>query len=305
MSHSSPSAAHAKAGRTARLLEALIAAHLEAAVEQLRAGGTRGVHLARKAMRRARALLQLAKQPLTGDRDRVDTQVRALCASLSALRDIQAGIDALARMQHACHGGALDARRGGVVRSALVRRLEGAMQKARSEDPEFASARARLDDIRADIGRLGWQRVTKKTLCRGLRKSLRGCRRAVAKACRSPAMRVHHRVRRRLRALKYQLVALGSFARAARDRGDRRTQRAIERFREARGMNRSFERGLNSAVALLGQERDAFVLRQILRGRSTGGDGQVRLLIAMAAYRRDLRERVRRVLAKVERMAGT
>lgn len=284
--------------RFASLLEASIVGHLQEAAEQLQEGGSRGVHLSRKAMRRARAALQLATGSLRRCAKDIDAQIRSLCASLSPLRDVQAGIDALTRLE----------RRSRMQRTAtrvaagpvLLQRRRQMLQAAMSGDPDFAAARERLAAIRGAIAGLGWQHVSRRSVRHGLEKSLKRCRRAVAEATQSHAGLVHHRARRRLRTLKYQIAALDTLALRAANLGDSKTPHLVRAMRKSMGLDKSVERRIKAAVASLGRERDAHLLRLALPGVVGAGGGSAALRTALADYRRDLDHRSRRALAGIE-----
>ncbi|WP_374473971.1 CHAD domain-containing protein [Arenimonas sp.] len=189
-------------------------AELTSAAEQLaREGEARhtGVHQVRKRLRRARATLALARRPLGGAGRRLDDALGQACRGLCGLRDAQALVEALARLEATAPAGLREqlpdaialatARRDAVMAAALVR------------DPGFERHAKRLRALAARLGRLDWTAVDEAVVAKGVARSERRLAKARRRAERAPGDDERwHVLRRRLRRLRQQDHLLVSLA---------------------------------------------------------------------------------------------
>lgn len=198
------------AGRTSEAatgmrLDAWIEAETATAVRLLGARGRRihaGVHQARKAMRRARAALMLARPALGAGAELVERELRRANRSLAALRDAHAlvtTLDRLALKAHT-HEETLLLRR--------ARRIAAAARAAAARDPAsqaaLADARAILAVLVPALAGLPWDAVTAAQLVDALAGTQHRVARLRARAVRSQDDEAWHRWRRWMRRQSQQ-----------------------------------------------------------------------------------------------------
>lgn len=190
-----------------------------AARQLAREGGERhaGIHQARKSLRRVRATLALARRALGEPGIRLDEDIARLCRGLSALRDGQALVEALKRLDPAAPP-ALQALLPQAIELAKARR-EDLLQRALARDPGLARRRQRLEAFAQRLARLPWNEVRGKRVARAVARSERRLAKARRRALRQPGHDERwHVLRRRLRRLRQQdhlLVALAPDLRPA------------------------------------------------------------------------------------------
>ncbi len=220
----------------------------------------RGVHEARKAIRRLRAILQLGHARLGRRAAAADAALAQLADGLSDLRDAQVLVDLAGRYLR----DATDEhqRRG---RTALRRQLLSdrrmALARARLHDPGFAARRTEVARIGRIVDRLPWPRLDANDLERALAHSQRRAERAGERARRAdPGSERRHRWRRRLRRLRMQWVALKTLRKRLPDGDDRREVATL-----LAGLRR--RTGPFSALAMtvdtLGAEQDRQLLQAV------------------------------------------
>lgn len=195
-------------------------AELAAATAHLaREGDARhaGIHQARKSIRRARAALALGRRGLGEAGGRLDDELARLCRGLSALRDGQALVEALQRLQPSAPA-ALQASLPQAIELAGVRR-DALLTRALARDPGFTRRRARIERFAARLVRLPWGEVTAKRVARAVARSERRLAKARKRVTRQPGHDERwHVLRRRLRRLRQQdhlLLALAPALRPA------------------------------------------------------------------------------------------
>lgn len=187
--------------------------HAEAQLDRGDSGDARhaGVHQARKAIRRTRAVLALAGDALGRRATAVDVALGRLCRGLSPLRDAQALVEALAR---------LGANAPEPLRAALPEldtaartRRDAMLAGALARDPDFTRRRARLAALRAALASLPWASVDPATVAAALARSERRTAKATRRAAKHPEDHdTWHRYRRRLRRLRQQDTLLADVA---------------------------------------------------------------------------------------------
>ncbi|MBX9400839.1 CHAD domain-containing protein [Lysobacter sp. BMK333-48F3] len=200
----------AEAGRPpGRRLRAFASRELEAAIDALGWRGNRlhrGVHLARKGLRRVRATLALGGAALGPGAAWIDRGLRDANRDLSALRDAQALVETLERLLRAPGDDAHRAllrraqRRAASARAAAARRV-------RAEDPDLAARRSLLRVLRAALRALPWETLAREQWRESVALSLHRVERARQRARRG-GDEDWHEWRRRARRLSQQQRAL-------------------------------------------------------------------------------------------------
>lgn len=170
-----------------------------------RAGEARhvGIHEARKCLRRVRALLAFGRGVLDSRAARLDIELRRINRGLSVLRDAQALIEALRRL-NASASPELRASLPQAMRAASESR-DRILARAMQVDPDFRSRRRRLLAARSQLARLDWQSVVPDVLRSALRRSEMRYEKAGRRAQRRrDDDQAWHTLRRRLRQLRQQ-----------------------------------------------------------------------------------------------------
>lgn len=183
---------------------------LARAMEQLaREGDARhsGVHQARKSLRRTRACLDLARRALGEKGHRLDRSLASLCRGLGALRDAQALVEALRRLEPSAAPGlaALLPRAQSLAAARRDERLAGALAR----DPDFGRRRQRLENLQARLAALPWETLREDGISAALGRSQRRLAKARRRVERHPGDDERwHGLRRRLRRLRQQDTVL-------------------------------------------------------------------------------------------------
>lgn len=162
-----------------------------------------GIHEARKCIRRIRAALALGARVFDGRAERLDDELGRLCRGLSPLRDAQALIEALQRLDDSAPSAVRDILplAGMSVRKRRDRMLERALQR----DPQFDARRQRLSAAQARLLRLPWQSVSDDDIAKAVMRSKRRAHKAQRRVERHPDDdEAWHVFRRRLRRLRQQ-----------------------------------------------------------------------------------------------------
>lgn len=259
----------------------------EAALRASSRSPHRCVHRARKALRRARALLALGGRADEAFAE-VDAKLRRATRALSRLRDAAVAVETFDRI---VKGNVLHAEAAGVrpLRERLVRQRDAVLAAERERDPGFAKLRARLEASRAAVRALAWAQAGSRKVARELAHSLRRIAKVEDAARRSNAEHVRHRWRRRLRRYNDQRTLLSDLLAAAppgaaADAGQLFPRRASND--EADGAR------LDAAAHALGLEHDLRLLRRLVRGTDAIDDEpRRRLLAALNRRLRKLRKR--------------
>ncbi len=162
-----------------------------------------GIHEARKCIRRARATLALGASAFDERAKRLNDELGRLCRGLSPLRDAQALIEALRRLEKS----APPAVRAMLPRAenAVRRRRDQMLERAMKRDPQFKSRRKRLLAAQARLLRLQWQAVSEKDVSNAVTRSKRRADKARKRIEQHPDDNdLWHVFRRRLRRLRQQ-----------------------------------------------------------------------------------------------------
>lgn len=168
----------------------------------------RGVHEARKAIRRLRSLLLLAHKPFGERGVAIDAALKTLATSLSALRDAHVAAETASKMRGRQDTEAGKARWAG-LRRQLARRRDIVLAADRAADPGFGERRSEVETLGAGIDALPWNQVDARTVRKALKRSLKRVDAAQSTAMAPRAtLEQRHRWRRRLRRLRMQWTAL-------------------------------------------------------------------------------------------------
>ena len=184
----------------------------------------RGVHEARKGIRRLRSVIALGSPHFGDAATKIDRALRRLGRGLSRVRDAQVAIDVARRMaskaanprQHALWQRAT---------AALAAARRRTMRLARVHDPTFKKRQATIERIGAGVLRLPWADVDPAMLRARLKQSRKRAGRAADRYLDEPLLLHLHQLRRRLRRYRMQLAALTAILEAP---GPARVTREID-----------------------------------------------------------------------------
>jgi hypothetical protein len=166
-----------------------------------------GIHQARKCIRRVRAILALGMRKLDPRAQRLDAQLGQLGRGMSRLRDSQALIEALHRLD----GGAPVEVRAILpeAEAAARQRRDALLAEALMRDPQFLSRRRRLQALGDRLLRLNWQPLGDDEAVAAILRSERRVEKAGRKASRHRDRDDDwHVLRRRMRRLRQQDTVL-------------------------------------------------------------------------------------------------
>ena len=222
-----------------------------------------GVHLARKALARLRASVELLhKSPQAALP--LEHRLRSFAHGLSSLRDTQAALSTVKTLGK--HGEDSDKTWRDLVRE-LKQRRERMLGAALASDPGFSAHRAEIAQMRGALNAIAWTRLLAGDVQRALKRANKRALRALDPAGASTGQEPRHRLRRRSRRLLLQIELLRGIA---RDQSRPLAAAAAhESLREVLG--KAVERKQRKRVITdLGWEQDLRVLRQALPARATG-----------------------------------
>ncbi|WP_167285350.1 CHAD domain-containing protein [Marilutibacter alkalisoli] len=251
----------------------------------------RGVHQGRKALRRVRATLALGRPALGPGADMVDRELRRVVRSLGKLRDGQALVETLTRLQAGCDDPITVSHLRGVRRMAS-RRRRALADAALADDPGLTDRRAVLAALAGALDTLPWAAVSMEIVHTALQASATTTAKTRARVAASGRDRDWHRWRRRMRRQSQQhtiLARCGIPIASGADAGTPVSGKGI--IDEGRADKSDVDK---STAALLGTAQDLSLLLEHC-GRS-GGFGKADRH-ALARYAEielaKLRERIR------------
>lgn len=162
-----------------------------------------GIHQARKCIRRTRATLALGALIFGPRAQAFDDELGRLCRGLSHLRDAQALIEVLQR---------LDAQAPDHVRAILPaaerlarQRRDEILERALTRDPAFQARCLRLQAAQQRLARLDWRAVDEAEVAHAIQRSRRRADKAAKQIKKHPDDdEAWHVYRRRLRRLRQQ-----------------------------------------------------------------------------------------------------
>lgn len=237
-------------------------AQIEAALSRSRSRH-RGVHEARKSIRRLRALLALGDGVFGAAGQAIDQQLSRVGDSLSSLRDAQVVVDTTRRLER--RASQADRRETWHrMRAALSERRAQVLARAISADPQFSRRRGRVHALRQALYALPWDDLERRELAAALERQGRRCEKAHRHAEENRSAHARHRWRRKLRRLRMQMDLIKKLTRAEPAPAD-----AARVFERARRHVPSPKRLAKRADAL-GRDQDLEVLRRAVRGFPPG-----------------------------------
>lgn len=220
----------------------------------------RGVHEARKAIRRLRSILLLGRKPFRADGTAIDAGLKALATSLSALRDAHVAAETATRVRRRIEDEAARTR-WATLRRQLARRRDALLRAERDADPAFATRGAQIATLADAIAALPWQALDAETVHKALERSVRRVQRAQAAAAQRSTLEQRHRWRRRLRRLRMQWSALRPLRKHASAPVAASARALTGWLRDHAGDLAE----LSQAADALGREQDLYLLQQALR----------------------------------------
>ena len=171
-----------------------------------------GIHDARKAIRRCRAILSLRADARSNEvLGSMDRRLRRIGKGLSTLRDAEVAM-LRASEQSERSVGEDSRKRWRQVRDDLLEVRDGLAHQALQSDPEFLKRCHSLRRLREHLGELDWTGIDVGSLRQSLRRSATRLLRAEARAQEHPILENRHRLRRRARHLRTQWNALESLS---------------------------------------------------------------------------------------------
>jgi CHAD domain-containing protein len=169
----------------------------------------RGVHEARKGIRRLRSVVALGFPRRAGAVAKTDAALRRLGRSLSRVRDAQVALDCVRSLAHsATNRGQRALWQRITTRLVAVRRRT--MRQARARDPEFRRRQAAIARIGKSLRLLPWPDIEPAELRARLKHTRNRVGRAADLFLYEPKLLHLHRLRRRLRRYRMQITALAT-----------------------------------------------------------------------------------------------
>lgn len=169
-----------------------------------------GVHEARKCLRRTRAALALGAKPWRRMVAALDRELQRICRGLSSVRDAQAVVEALSRLEgdeeftpRVCR----------LSMAAATKRRDEVLMLALRRDENFAARLHRIERVDVRLAKLDWTMLSRRRARAALRRSERRMRSARRLAMENPDnAAAWHTFRRRLRRLRQQAALLDAVA---------------------------------------------------------------------------------------------
>jgi len=220
----------------------------------------RGVHEARKGIRRLRSALALGAPGFGSAAAKIDRTLQRLGRSLSSLRDAHVAVELARRRAKRATDPALRAT-WRYAAAALVRARTKVLHRELSDDAEFAARRAALARCARKVMRLAWRSLDTSTLSAQLAYSRKRADRAAARIDADVSLAQLHRVRRRLRRHRMQVSALTALL----DPQANPPVHAAAGFRASVAAYASTFEELSARVDTLGARLDRSLLRDALR----------------------------------------
>lgn len=225
-----------------------------------------GVHEARKAARRFRAVVALADAAVGSGADEAATAVRRVGKRLSRLRDAHVASEAAAAFASPSAG----AEQARLLRRRLRDQRDTLAADVLKRDPELRRKRRQIRKARQALQSSAWGDISTPQLLQALQHSAQRLRRAEGDAHDSRSLALRHRWRRRVRRLRMQLQIL---AEIAQDRAWPPAARAAARW----ALNEAADTlpgaaELHALGDVLGQQQDRALLRRAVRAGFEPGE---------------------------------
>lgn len=167
----------------------------------------RGVHEARKGIRRLRSVIALGFPHFSETATRIDGALRRLGRSLSKVRDAQVAIDSGRRKVEDAASPEQRALWQRITEDLAAARTR-TMRQARARDPTFQKRQSAIGRIGKNISLLPWNDIDPIVLRTRLRQSRKRAGRAADRYLDKPRLPHLHQLRRRLRRYRMQITAL-------------------------------------------------------------------------------------------------
>ncbi|MGE7136874.1 CHAD domain-containing protein [Luteibacter sp. NPDC031894] len=209
----------------------------------------RGIHEARKAIRRLKSLLVLADEPFADAMPVIKAILGHLAEGLSPLRDAYVALNTARTL-----AGPRPSPEWRHVLVKLEHRSDGRLAAALHADPRFLKRRRQLRELAVLVEGLPWRTIRQRTIDAALARSERRVAKAHKRATKAATPANVHDWRRKARRLRMQLDLWRRVQKARGKTGHRHVQGTKERAHE---MSR-----LSDA---LGLKQDLRALRVVLR----------------------------------------
>ncbi|MBB6244550.1 CHAD domain-containing protein [Rhodanobacter sp. MP1X3] len=170
----------------------------------------RGIHEARKAIRRLRSLLALVSDAVGHETAKIDIALRNQAKRLSALRDSQVVVAMAEKLAIGDETG-----EWAIAAQVLAVQRDLLLETELNKDPAFARRTAAIGDIAIVFDKLRWKRVSQKSLQLSIKKSHRRVNKSEHDAAEQGTPASLHRWRRRVRRLRLQLNTIHALNRLA------------------------------------------------------------------------------------------
>lgn len=209
----------------------------------------RGIHEARKALRRLKSLLRLGAAVFDDALPAIEAVIDRLAVGLSPLRD--AHVATITARVLAGPDPSDDWRR---AIDALELRSEGRLSAALIKDPRFLLRRRQIRDLAAQVATLPWRGLTRHVIEHALANSERRVAKARKRMRKAGSTANLHRWRRRARRLRMQLELLRKARKAA----------GMPAPRHA-GRDKALAASMSTLSDAIGAKQDLRALRNVLR----------------------------------------
>ena len=209
----------------------------------------RGIHEARKAIRRLKSLLVLGEEPFAEAMPSIKANLACLAASLSSLRDAYVALHTARAL-----AGPRPSPGWRHALEKLEHRCDGRLAAALHDDPGFLKRRRAIRELAATVEGLPWRALRQRTIEEALERSERRLANARKRAKKNATPANVHNWRRKTRRLRMQLELWRRVQKARGKAGHRHAQGRKERAHE-----------LALLSDALGTRQDLRALRVILR----------------------------------------
>ncbi|HEY4294564.1 CHAD domain-containing protein [Luteibacter sp.] len=160
----------------------------------------RGIHEARKAIRRLKSLLVLAQEPFAEAMPGIEATLGRLAASLSTLRDAYVALNTA----HSLAGPRPSPEWQHAIEK-LAHRSEGRLATELHDDPNFLKRRRQLRELAATLEGLPWRAIRVRTINEALERSEQRVGKVHKRVNKSATPANQHDWRRKARRLRMQL----------------------------------------------------------------------------------------------------
>lgn len=168
-----------------------------------------GIHEARKCIRRAKSALAIGRDSLGDRATQLHIELGRICHGLSSLRDAQAIIEALRRLNSSAYVALKDILPMAEIAACQYR--DQLLAKALVGDPQFKRRRQRLLRLSEKLVRLDWGTIEDRDIKAAIKRSIKRHNKAGKKVRQNPEDdALWHDYRRRLRRLRQQAHLLSA-----------------------------------------------------------------------------------------------